>query len=1007
MKKDNLLTKSIFPFLLLMVVGFIFLANYKPGSYLMGWDSLQTELNPLLAVKRATHASWQEYQSFGLTSGMAHAADIVRAVFLFIVNVIIPSSIIRYFFHFLMLYIGSLGFFFLLEYLGFKKEKKVLAFIGACFYILNLGTIQIFNLPFEPFSVLFAFLPWEIYVFLRFAYAKRLTPVLIFSLVAVNILATPQAYLQTLFVVYIMCLVFLSFGMFFENEDNRKLIRRFVVAFGLIVLVNLFWILPQAYFLKTSLSVVKESKINQLATDIVSRQNIEKGTLKSFARMEGFYFDLYDTNDQLIFGPWHAHFDNFFVNLLTYVPFILVVMGVFRKSRSHYGFVSIMVLIGMMLLSNIKALSFFNSAIFSHSFVNQVFRSPFTKFVVPFSLVYSYLFVSGLVVAQNHIFKRLPQKENLDEQRGKSLESVIFAAVVMLMLIVYSLPSFLGHYFAGIMRVGLPRPYLEVINYFDEQDKNKRVAFLPDYTFWGWFSHKWGYDGSGFLWYGIEQPMVSRTFDVWSLSSESYFWEIKYAIESINPVLFEQVLTKYNIDYLVLDKTLRPVSSIEEGLQYDQIDRILEQTDKVVRVENFGDLEILKVVHDHNIESFVSVVEKMPTVGPKIKLTNKDQAFIDLGTYRSSDQPDYIYPFLDFTTQTEVQNSRWSISEEGDYFVFKAYLGDIDLSQYDMAENIGTTQAKVFLGEDIENYEYQIDQYLDGGLLVTKVKKELIETFDPTYVEINNCRDSGSFGVMKRGSTLAIESEDRGMACFGYASGLMDHWNGYLVKVDSENIAGKELFFYIFGNRTRRQSKLEVNLKGGVEYFAINPGHYFDDGYFFSFQNPSYESIPSENKLKTLEVYLMPFEYLKNVKLVKKGVEETPKAKFTGTFNVEKENYYVYKLNETGHQGKDLILYQAYDPGWKAYVVKKGSLVQENMPFYFAREVKDHFKVNNWANGWTIPEIKEGEFMLIFFWPQMLEYAGIITLVVVWNFAILGAFVRLRVLEKAQEKLNL
>jgi hypothetical protein len=151
----------------------------------------------------------------------------------------------------------------------------------------------------------------------------------------------------------------------------------------------------------------------------------------------------------------------------------------------------------------------------------------------------------------------------------------------------------------------------------------------------------------------------------------------------------------------------------------------------------------------------------------------------------------------------------------------------------------------------------------------------------------------------------------------------------------------------------------------------------------------------------------MPFEYLKNVKLVRKDAGEAQAAKFVSSLNIEKENYYVYKFNEEGYEGEDLILYQSYDPGWKAYVVRKGSFLQENMPFYFSSEVENHFVVNNWANGWTIPPLREGEFLLIFFWPQMLEYAGIIALIVVWNLAILGAFVRLRLLEKAQEKLNL
>ena len=294
------------------------------------------------------------------------------------------------------------------------------------------------------------------------------------------------------------------------------------------------------------------------------------------------------------------------------------------------------------------------------------------------------------------------------------------------------------------------------------------------------------------------------------------------------------------------------------------------------------------MLHDHNIDKFMSVAGSVPRLLPDIKLTNKDQASLDLGTYRSSSQPDYIYPFLDLTTQTEILNSRWKIGEEGDHFVFKADLSDFDLSQYDLAENTGSLTARVFLGKDIEDYQMQTEQSWEGSTLVLKVKKELIESFDPTYVDINNCRDSGSFGVLKRGSTLAIESEDRGMACFGYASSLLDHWNGYLVKVDSENVSGKELFFYIFGNRTRRQSKMEVNLKGGVEYFVINPGFYYDDGYFFSFQNPSYESIPSENRLDLLDVYLLPFDYLKNIKLVRKDLVEVPGAKFAASFEAEK-----------------------------------------------------------------------------------------------------------------------
>jgi len=157
----NFFNKYKYQLLLFIVVSVLFFVNYKSGTYLSGWDNLQTELNPGLAVKRAFFSVWEEYQSFGLTAGMAHAADLPRAVFLWIMSFIIPQNMIRYFYHFLMLLLGGMGAFVL-----FKKTSAVNAFFGALFYMLNLGTVQIFYLPFESFSTFFALLPWGIWAFL-------------------------------------------------------------------------------------------------------------------------------------------------------------------------------------------------------------------------------------------------------------------------------------------------------------------------------------------------------------------------------------------------------------------------------------------------------------------------------------------------------------------------------------------------------------------------------------------------------------------------------------------------------------------------------------------------------------------------------------------------------------------------------------------------------------------------------------------------------------------------
>src|SRR3989344_4499338 len=159
-----------FAIILLWII--LFITNFAYGKYLLGWDSLQTELNPLLAIKRALFSSWQEYQSLGLTAGMGHAADLPRAIVLFIASFVLPQEMIRYTFHMFMVLIAALGMYKLMEN-TFKSEHtngntiKVIAFVGALSYIFNFFVIELMALPFESFSVFAAALPWQILVFLR------------------------------------------------------------------------------------------------------------------------------------------------------------------------------------------------------------------------------------------------------------------------------------------------------------------------------------------------------------------------------------------------------------------------------------------------------------------------------------------------------------------------------------------------------------------------------------------------------------------------------------------------------------------------------------------------------------------------------------------------------------------------------------------------------------------------------------------------------------------------
>ena len=157
------LKKQLPLLLLLFLVVMIAIANYVPGTWLTGWDNLHPEFDFALNAKRAFNSVWQEYQGLGLLSGMAHAADFFRVLFLWLMSPIIPDQFSRYFYHFLMLLLGSLGvFFFTKNWLLHKnnKHRSLLALLSASFYLLNFGTVQYFFTPFEPFSTFWGFFPW-------------------------------------------------------------------------------------------------------------------------------------------------------------------------------------------------------------------------------------------------------------------------------------------------------------------------------------------------------------------------------------------------------------------------------------------------------------------------------------------------------------------------------------------------------------------------------------------------------------------------------------------------------------------------------------------------------------------------------------------------------------------------------------------------------------------------------------------------------------------------------
>jgi len=929
----NFLVKYKYQLSIFLAVFIIFLFNYQTGSYLSGWDSLQTELNPGLAVKRAFSSVWEEYQSFGLVAGMAHSADLPRAIFLWFISFLLPQNMIRYFFHFLMLLIGGLGAFKLLH--RFLKDKRA-SLIGALFYILNIGTVQIFFVPYESFSSFFAFLPWGIWSFYRVTdNVERRTyknDLLLFFLI--NLLGAPAFYTQQLFVVYTLVLGCIAIGSIVRNHKNAtRHILHAILAFALILIINSFWILPQVYFLKANGAWVSQSKASQIATEDTLYQNLEKGTIGNFLRLEGFYYDLKGIKNTDLFAPWKDHFSGIY-QLLPYLFALLAGIGLIGSivKKKNLELSLILGFCALALLSATTPFSWINSLIRENRFINQIFRSPFTKFIILYSLVYSYFFARGVKI----IFDKL--------KKNTLVLNIKYLAIVIL-IILYSLPSFQGFFISPEMRVKIPQDYFNVINYFKSVDKNQHIALLPDYTYWGWFFNKWGYNGSGFLWYGIEQSIVSRTFDVWSKNSESYFWEVKTALEAEDLQKFEAVLDKYHIDYLILDHSLIPVVSSYKSLMSDRIEKLITSSNRISLVFKGKQLVLFQVSHPDQARDFINVYKNVPNIGPIIELTSDDTAFASNYYYLSDSKKMYdkYYPFLDMTTQTKLASKNWNIQEDENGFALSAKTG-LDLSQYDLFSS-PNYEADIFQDDKVDQVNLSLEKYINQGDLTVRFGKKLVESFDVAGLPVNDE--------------------------FTFTGTQLPQRYGYLVKVKTKNTQGSPLFFYI-SDETKKQSVVEEKLRSETEYFILPDKFNYGLGYSFSFQNKSYQHYPSENRLEELSVYLLPYEALKNTVFTKKNTVFSPEI--YNNFQADKKNYYTYRVNVASitstSEDLTIVLNQSYDKGWIA--LSKNKLLP-------------HMKFSNWANAW---KLKGANDVLIIFWPQYLEFFGFLLLVIPF-FAIL------------------
>lgn len=686
--------------ILLTIVIAIGILNFVPGTILTGWDNLHPEYNFLVNIKRSLFGVWQEYQGLGLLGGMGHASDLVRQVILASLGSFVPQNILRYIWTVSTLLVGSLGTYLfirtlLIQYQG--KKRELYSLIGSLFYLLNLATVQTFYAPFEAFTSHYAFLPWLLWASLSFIRNDSKKNLLLLLIVA--LISTPAAYIPTLFVVFLLALSLILTGLLVFSAQRKPIIIKALKAYGMLFIVNAFWLLPFLYFTLTNSQVSLTAKMNQMATPTIFSQNKEFGTLQDVPLLKGFWFNNVDPdlsgNFNFMMGSWRQHLNNPVVYVAGFVLFGIILFGAINVIRNrrpfHLGVLLLFIFSFTMLATDTVPFSWLVTVFRQIPLFGEAFRFPFTKFSILAAFSYSLLFVLGI--------------EYINELKNRFVKRVklpLIEILAIILIFIITLPIFSGNLFYQKEQLKLPSDYTRTFDFFKKQDQNARIADLPQQSFWGWNFYTWGYGGSGFLWYGIKQPILDRAFDVWSQPLENYYYELSNALYSKDAVKLEKVLNKYQVSFILLDENVYSPSS-PASLFYPDTENMLSQVPSVTKAAQFGKIIIYRVGLKTKMNNYLFSTPLLPSSNGYIWGDN-DIFYQNIGNYVNDNTPTTYYPFSSvFSNKT--YNKDFVITESPSEVTFTKSLPAI---------SHGTINLPTILNEKLLPVEISSQKNQDG-----------------------------------------------------------------------------------------------------------------------------------------------------------------------------------------------------------------------------------------------------------------------------------------------------
>ncbi|HEX8931978.1 MAG TPA: hypothetical protein VF810_02375 [Patescibacteria group bacterium] len=970
--------------LIIIITGIVCLANYTPGTWLTGWDTLHSEFDLLLNFKRVIFGVWRGDQGLGAVAAHSHMSELPRLIILGILAAFFNASLLRYLYVFLCLIVGPLGVYFFLRNAIFTQKSvsnNLAAFLGGLFYVFNLGTVQQFFVPFEMFTTQYAALGWLFYFATKYLFTRQRKQLLIFAVV--SFVSAPMAYASLLWYAYFVGLI-LYLSTVFLLERKKIIFKTIIIILFTVVATNAFWLLPNLYFLKNHAAEVPLASTNILFSEEVFLHNKQYGNFKDAVIFKNFLFNWDEqTGKDLVFrhkilDVWDQHLANPLIGSLGYLFFIFVVGGVIvtfwdksSATRSiKFALLPVGLLALIMIINMTPPFSYIFDYIRDHvSLFKEGLRTPWTKF----SLLLMFVFSLYFAIFWEWIFKYL-----------NNFIKISMGCLILILFLIYCLPMWQGNLIDRQLRIKIPSEYFALFAWINSQPENGRVAPLPMHSPWGWEYYSWGYQGAGFIWFGIKQPVLARDFDRWNPANEQYYREMGTALYARDVKRVEALADAYQIRYFILDENIVFSENKPNALWFRETKDIFSRSSRFHLAKQFGKLSIYTFDLHRNVRSYIQTPAKFVKVSPAMNGGYQDQAMQDYANYIGDNKATVVYPLRNMIDRYGHLNPQ-SFSMEGE-------LGLLDLGNLPS----GGLGSKWFDEAIYPTVLTKEEKTLEGTSQLFNDGKKLYVSFPvtskPLYLKDYQNIPKYCNGKLDKSSNRKVIGDFVELTALDnsscdYLSIATSEDLGYLLIVESRNIEGLPVRFCISSHITKRcdtYTQLAPNNQWTKEIFIIPPyptGPSDSAGFDINFNTTSIGSVKSVNDIRSIQLITFPYHRLENLSFTNPSMiylnngwwvsEDQEKNAFS---------YYTANLNLNNGNGLEqeglVALDQAYEDGWSAYMVSD-NWFSKILPTIFGNKLENHVLVNNWANGWEIGNLNADQAeIVIIFWPQYLEFAG-------------------------------